>query len=577
MSTASISLTAIGVGIDTARYGHHVTFLQEDGQQLAAAAYHFKEAVEGHQRLLDTLLRLQQQHPEAHFHIHIDAAGQYATNLERFLRGLPIPKTVSVGEPTRNKNYRKVIFPKRKADAAESFALARFAVVERPRETPATSEAFYALREVASRLESQIRHTGRCLNQLHNLLSRVFPELPVLASNLSAAWVLQLLKKYPTPEKIARAHQHSLVAIPYITAERAAEIRQAAQQTVGTLRGDVAEQLVVQAAEELRHSQAKEDKLEKLLEQSFRALPVSNHIHLLSIPGLGLRTVAVLVAKMVSIDRFETPEDLVGYFGIFPEEDSSGVDKNGKPYPLGTAHMSHKGNDLVRKHLWMAAMTASVYNPAVNSLYARLIAKNVNGNVALGHCMRKLLHLVFAIWKSGKPFDPAHYPWDSPRPERPSHVSSEETAVGRNQDKPERQAVTTATGKVPAATHVVQPSCSGEAVPATPVLIDFRALRAELSMERVLRHLKLFDELRGRRNQLSGPCPKCTPPGSRKRPFNVNLNKHAFSCKNSACRIEGNVIDLWAKLHNKTAYAAAVDLASTFGIPLPVIREEATR
>jgi hypothetical protein len=28
--------------------------------------------------------------------------------------------------------------------------------------------------------------------------------------------------------------------------------------------------------------------------------------------------------------------------------------------------------------------------------------------------MRKLLHLVFAIWKTNKPFDPAHYPWHTP-------------------------------------------------------------------------------------------------------------------------------------------------------------------
>jgi hypothetical protein len=28
--------------------------------------------------------------------------------------------------------------------------------------------------------------------------------------------------------------------------------------------------------------------------------------------------------------------------------------------------------------------------------------------------MRKLLHLVFAIWKSGKPLHPNHYPWQTP-------------------------------------------------------------------------------------------------------------------------------------------------------------------
>jgi hypothetical protein len=64
--------------------------------------------------------------------------------------------------------------------------------------------------------------------------------------------------------------------------------------------------------------------------------------------GIGSATAAVLVAKMVDIERFPTPESLVGYFGVFPEENSSGVDKHGNPLPSGTLHMSRKGNDLAR-------------------------------------------------------------------------------------------------------------------------------------------------------------------------------------------------------------------------------------
>ena len=38
--------------------------------------------------------------------------------------------TISIGEPKRNKDYHKAIFPKRKADATESHAMARFGLVE---------------------------------------------------------------------------------------------------------------------------------------------------------------------------------------------------------------------------------------------------------------------------------------------------------------------------------------------------------------------------------------------------------------------------------------------------------------
>ena len=116
----------------------------------------------------------------------------------------------------------------------------------------------------------------------------------------------------------------------------------------------------------------------------------------------------------MDIDRFATPDQLVGYFGVFPEENSSGVDKQGNPLPPGTMRMSRKGNDLVRGYLWNAARVAIRHNPAVRALYRRLKAKGKRGDVALGHCMRKLLHLVFAVWKTNRPFDEKHYPWENP-------------------------------------------------------------------------------------------------------------------------------------------------------------------
>src|SRR5205823_10983762 len=97
---ATASLDRIGVGIDTARYGHRVSFLRPDRQQ-AAKPLTVTENRAGYQALEDRLNQLYQQHPQAHFHVRIDAAGQYAVNLEHFLRGLQLPMTVSIGEPKR--------------------------------------------------------------------------------------------------------------------------------------------------------------------------------------------------------------------------------------------------------------------------------------------------------------------------------------------------------------------------------------------------------------------------------------------------------------------------------------------
>src|SRR5262249_6603116 len=142
---------------------------------------------QGYHDLRKRLELLHQQHPEAHFHIRIDAAGQYAAHLESFLRSLPLPMTISVGEPKRNKDYQKAHFPKRTTDDTESQAMARFAVVEQPHATLPLPPAMTLLREVAGRLQAQVKQTTQAVNRLHNLLARVFPELATITQNVATA------------------------------------------------------------------------------------------------------------------------------------------------------------------------------------------------------------------------------------------------------------------------------------------------------------------------------------------------------------------------------------------------------
>ena len=223
MSSTSV-LDCIGVGIDTARYGHRVAFLRPD-RSPAAPSLTIMETRAGYQALEDRLRKLHAQHPSARFQIHLDAAGQYAVNLDQFLRGLDLPMTLSIGEPKRNKDYRNAHFPKRTTDDTESQAMARFAVVERPQATPSTSAEMLLLREIAGRLQAQVKQTTQAVNRLHNLLARTFPELDTLIPDVATSWVLRLLDKYPSAERIGRAHLDSLVTIPYFPSDKAQAIQ----------------------------------------------------------------------------------------------------------------------------------------------------------------------------------------------------------------------------------------------------------------------------------------------------------------------------------------------------------------
>ena len=95
-------------------------------------------------------------------------------------------------------------------------------------------------------------------------------------------------------------------------------------------------------------------------------------------------------------------------------------------------------------------------------------------------------------------------------------------------------------------------------------------------MEQVLRHLGGMDRLRraDAPAQYRGPCPVHGEQRTRSRSFSANLAKHAFQCFHPQCRVQGNVLDLWAAVHRLPLREAAVHLATTFQLDLTLKRKQ---
>lgn len=407
----NVAVRAIGIGIDTARYGHYVSFLHCDPDSntflTSTEAFSFAESRSGYRQLQQAIERLAKRFPNAELLVRLDLAGQYGINLETFLRNLPLPLKLSTGDPLRNQNYRAAIFPKEKSDPAESYAVARFALVEHPKATEALPVTIRQMREIASQLLATTQDQTMHVNQLHNLLSRVFPELTATFSNLRRSWLLAVLKRYPTPEHLRRAKLDSMLKIPYLTEKNAKRLRDISGQSIGSFSGGIAAKLVRELVACLHHDATRKRRLEKMLIELYRQLPTN---HLTTIPGIGEITAAILTTRIVSIDRFPSPEKLVSYFGVFPETRQSGCEPDGRRKKGTASGMSTKGNDLARAYLYSCACSACRINPACQPLYARKKEKGLAGKAALGHVMHKLIHLVYAIWKTNKPFDPTRYP-----------------------------------------------------------------------------------------------------------------------------------------------------------------------
>ena len=120
-----------------------------------------------------------------------------------------------------------------------------------------------------------------------------------------------------------------------------------------------------------------------------------------SIPGIGKRTAAKLLAEIEDIARYKSARQVAAYAGLTPRNNRSGTIR-------GKTRLSKTGNARVRKALFLPAMTAKRYNPIVRSFCQRLASHGKNKMQVIGAAMRKLIHIVFGVLKSGKYFDPNH-------------------------------------------------------------------------------------------------------------------------------------------------------------------------
>ena len=557
----------MGVGIDTSRYGHYAVFLREDLQP-AAADLAFAESGAGYAELRARLERLTQRCPSACFHIRLDAAGQYADNLVHFLQRLASVYriTFSVGDPQRNKNYRAAIFGSKKSDPTEAAAAARFALTEQPCAVPAMPAALRTLRQVAGRLQACARHRTRLINQFHKLVALVFPELALITKDLAAGWVLELVHRYPTASRLAQAGVHDVGDVPYLPHHLIDALLEQARTSIGSLDDPAIAELVRDQVRQLRDVHARQKRLENTLVTVYRRLPQPNHLD--TIPGIGPVTAAVLTAFILDIDRFETPGKLVAYFGVLPIEAASGIDRDGKPRGPKRYIMSKRGNHLVRRYLWMAGLSAVRCNPAVRALYARVVAKHPQQKaIAIGHAMRKLLHLAFAVCKSGKPFDPKHYRWEqgSAVRDQPPAVKDQAARSSDRPVSPEQAAAGLTLSAEPAQKEVA--AAARSTVPQTPPTrepcIDFAHVKKQLTMARLLDQVGLTGRLKGSGPQRRCPCPIHRGDG-RGRTFSVHLVDNVFHCFDNTCGKKGDVIDLWAALNGLSLRQAAMDLVETF-------------
>lgn len=119
-----------------------------------------------------------------------------------------------------------------------------------------------------------------------------------------------------------------------------------------------------------------------------------------SIVGVGPQSSALLASLLARV-RFVSADALVAYSGLDPRACDSGSSR-------GRRRLSKRGQPALRHQMYMAAMSAC-HTSTFKSMYEAARARGLKTTEALVVLARKLLRIAFAIWQSGKPFDPRRF------------------------------------------------------------------------------------------------------------------------------------------------------------------------
>lgn len=239
----------------------------------------------------------------------------------------------------------------------------------------------------------------RHINRLRDALTSISPALErVLGPKLANAGVRDLLAKYPTPTALRTAGKTRIATLVGKRSPRLGiSITQAVsgaldEQSVSVPAEATLGRVIAELAVELDRVHSRRDHLEAEIERVFLAHPLGPV--LISLPGVGPRTGARILAEIGDGSGFSSGSKLAAYAGLAPVTRQSGTSIKGE-------HHSRRGNHRLKNAMFLTAF-AALHDPDSRSFYDRKRSEGKRHNAALICLARRRCNVIHAMLRSNE-------------------------------------------------------------------------------------------------------------------------------------------------------------------------------
>ena len=386
----------ICVGIDVAKDKHDCFILSSEGEVLADV-FTIPNNNEGFATLLQTLRSCSV--PTDKIMVGLEATGHYSYNILGFLLDCDLPTYVI--NPLHTNLYRKSLsLRKTKTDRVDARTIATMLMSDV--DLKSYTNASYHNEELKSltryRFE-KVQERAKLKTSISRLVCILFPELEKLVPTLHITSVYALLSEFPGAYQIASAHLTHLKTVLSNASngrydrDKAIEIREAARTSVGSK--------MPAKSLELKHTiqliRVLDAEIEEI-ENEINSIMDEIHSPITTIPGIGTRMGAMILAEIGDFHNFDSADKILAYAGLSPSTYQSGQLAN------CYSHMEKRGSRYLRYAIFNATKYVCNWDPTFAAYLSKKRAEGKHYNVAISHAAKKLVRLIYAMEKSGQSY-----------------------------------------------------------------------------------------------------------------------------------------------------------------------------
>ena len=238
-------------------------------------------------------------------------------------------------------------------------------------------------------------------NRLQKCIDIVFPEFNSLFNSKYGIVYMSVLKTFSSANAIANADIRS-VRKCFEFKGQGVRISLSAEQLKTTAKFSVG---IPSAAEEIqiRHLVCQIELLEKQLSEIDKRIAefsIKNNSAILSIPGISHFSGTSILAELGDICNYQKASQIIKFAGVAPYHYES------SQFTAQHTAITKKGSRYLRKTLYQIILPVINNNEVFRTYYNKKLAEGKGHRCAQGHCIRKLLRVIYHLLTTGQQFCP---------------------------------------------------------------------------------------------------------------------------------------------------------------------------